>query len=299
MQTGEYLEIWLDTYVTPFRAPSTAACYRRAIAALPARLLALDLQELTGLHIQQAINRKATRHPRAAQLMFAMFSVALGRAMRLGMIDRNPILGVEKPVHRPRTAATWTAEQLAQYLTAARANEHYPLLLLMAIAGLRRGEALGLRWADIDGDMLRIHQQRQRVPGKGLQLRPLKSRTSNRCIPLPAAVLEELRGWTERSMRGFVVDTTPERLARAHAAVTAAAQLPPITLHGLRHSMATAMAEQGTPIKLLQGILGHSHYQLTADLYAAHMTADAFRQPMELYSRHFFASVGFQGAVRV
>lgn len=299
MQLGDYLELWLETYIKPYRAPSTAACYQRAIDGIPAGFLRLELQEMTGLHLQMAINAKAAKYPRAGQLMYAMFSVAMNRAARLQLIDRNPMQGVDKPGHSPKETATLTADQLRQYLQEARGSDHYPLLLLMAVCGLRRGEALGATWAAIDGSTLHVVQQRQRIPHRGMQTRPLKSKTSKRDIPLPEAVRQALSDWPHRSIAGWIVDTTPERLTRAHRAVMAAAQLPPITLHGLRHSMATAMAADGTPIKLLQGILGHSHYQLTADLYAAHIRPEAFRPELDRLSKRIMQESSFQGTARL
>lgn len=299
MQLGEYLGLWLQTYVQPFRAPSTLEGYQRAVEDLPPQLLAMELEAVTGLHIQAVLNRKAVKYPRAAQLIYAMLSCAFHKAERLRMVGSTPMAGVEKPVHHSRRAATLTADQLRQYLDAARGTEHYPLLLLMATCGLRRGEALGVTWAAIEGDVLHIRQQRQRIKGKGMQLRPLKSHASNRDIPLPAPVLAELQAWPQRTISGWLVDSTPDRLHRAHNKVIEAAKLPQITLHGLRHSMATAMAAEGTPIKILQGILGHSHYQLTADLYADHLRADVFRTDLDRLSGHILARAGFQGTARV
>lgn len=295
MRFGEYLDLWLETYINPYRAPSTCAGYRRAVEAIPAHLLQMDLQQVTGIHLQMAINAKARRYPRAGQLIYSTLSVAMGRAMRLQLIDRNPMTGVDKPRHTTKETATLTADQLRRYLQAASGSEHYPLLLLMATCGLRRGEALGLTWAAIDGSILHIIQQRQRIPRRGLQTRPLKSKSSRRDIPLPDAVWAELAAWPHRTFAGWIVDTTPERLARAHRNVLAAAQLPPITLHGLRHSMATAMVADGTPIKLLQGILGHSHYQLTADLYAAHLRPEAYQPELDRFSIRIMGKSNFQG----
>lgn len=296
MLVGEYLDLWLDTYVKPFRAPSTAEGYRRAIDALPVQLLRMELTHLNGLHIQGAINRKACRHPRAAQLIYAMLSVAMHRAVRLRLIEANPMDGVDKPKHKAKRTDILTPEQLGQYLAAAASDEHYPLLLIMSTCGLRRGEALGLTWAAIDGDLLHVRQQRIKVQGMGLQVRPLKSHASNRDIPLPPVVIDQLRTWNQRSLGGWIVDSTPDRLYHAHLAIIQAAQLPRISLHALRHSMAAAMAADGTPIKILQGILGHSHYQLTADLYADHLRPEAYRADLFRLSETVFGSINYQGA---
>ena len=83
-----------------------------------------------------------------------------------------------------------------------------------------------------------------------------------------------------RSIAGWVCDTTPEALRKQHQIALAVANLPPVTLHGLRHSMATAAAADGCPIKVLQGILGHARYQLTADLYADHLQPENYAPSM-------------------
>ena len=164
-----------------------------------------------------------------------------------------------------------------------------PLLLLMVTCGLRRGEALGLTWAAVDwtAGTIAICQQRGRVAGRGMQTAALKTGASARVLPLAGPVARELTAWraAQPVLTRWVLDTTPERLARDHAAALAAAGLPHVTLHGLRHSMATAAAEAGAPIKLLQAVLGHSTYKLTADLYADHVRAAALGPVLDTMAR--------------
>lgn len=280
MTTGDYLALWLEAYVFPFRRPSTVACYRRAIGSLPDTLRSMPLEQVTGLHLQAAINAQAVRHPRAAQLTYTMLHVAFGRARLLHMIPFNPADGCIKPLHKPRKAAILTADQLRKYLDAARGGDCYPLLLLAATLGLRRGEAMGLTWAAVDfaQGTVAVTQQRIYSPGHGYVIAPLKTHSSNRVLPLPAAVADELIQWRrgQRVLSAFVVDCTTNALYKAHRAALAAAQLPPCTLHGLRHSFATMAAGSGTTIKVLQVLLGHSTYKLTADLYADHLRSDLF-----------------------
>lgn len=281
MQTGVYLDQFIDAFVVPFRAPNTVNCYRRAFRALPGSVRKAELQDLNALQLQAAINAQARKHPRAAQLTFACLAVAMRKAVELDMLPRSPMTGCRKPTHQARKADVLTAEQLAAYIAAARAEAAYPLLLLMAVCGLRRGEALGLRWdrVDLQAGAVRIDQQRMRVH-HGYQLRPLKSASSRRVLPIAPAIVEELRSLRVRSFTGFLCDITPEGLARAHKRTLQRAQLPHVTPHGLRHSMATAAAVQGCPMKILQGILGHSKYELTANLYADHLTAEAYAPHM-------------------
>ena len=287
MITESYLNLWLETFVRPFRAPSTAACYRRAINALPPDLLAADLAELDGLRLQAAINQQAVKHPRAAQLTFAALHVALAKAVQLEYILRNPMAACIKPVHQAKKASVLSADQLASYIAAARAEAVFPLLLLIGTLGLRRSEALGLTWSAVDlaGGCVLISQQRLRIDHR-MQVRPLKSRASCRVLPIPAPLAAELgRIRAEQrvvSMAGFVVDTNPDTLRKAHMRTLQRAGLPPVTLHGLRHSVATLAAASGCPMKILQGILGHSKYELTANLYADHLTYDVLAPQLSM-----------------
>ena len=86
--------------------------------------------------------------------------------------------------------------------------------------------------------------------------------------------LDEIPVCTGYEIDGTVTDrfpTTPELMRKDHLFAIRSAHLPPVTIHGLRHTMATLSAGAGCPMKLLQSALGHSTYQLTADLYAAHL----------------------------
>ena len=277
-----YLDSFVDTFVVPFRKPNTVKCYQRAFRTLPRGILSADLQELNGLMLQAALNSKASKHPRAAQLQHACLSVAMKKAVELGFVQKSPMTGTIRPLHTAARAVVLTPAQLSAYIRRARGEPCYLLLLLMAVCGLRRGEALGLQWRDIDlaSGVLRIHQQRIRIH-HGYQLQPLKSRASVRVLPIGGPLARELSGIRVRSMSGFVFDTTPETLRKAHLRVLGAEGLPPVTLHGLRHSMATLAAAQGCPMKVLQGILGHSKYDLTANLYADHLSSENFADHLE------------------
>lgn len=273
MKVANWLRLWYDTYVERSTlAPSTQAMYRRAINAVPSWLGDVDLQDvLLPLHITRWLRDVAAETPRAAQFDRVMFARSLKIASKLGLcahmaIDTDT---VPKPVHEPKKAVTLTAEQVIVYRNAARESKCYPLLML-CLCGLRRGEALGARWQDLDGNVLTIRRQRQRIDGK-YQTRALKSEKSHRGLVLPSWLIADLAS-VPRTITGWIVDTTPERLHNEHTAIIQAAGLPHVTLHGLRHTFAALAAAEGVPMKHLQMALGHSKMQLTADLYADHLS---------------------------
>lgn len=270
MKLGEWIEKWLVLYVdNTGLAPNTKACYHRAAAAMPPTLLAVDMANLSALDVLPWIQLVAATHPRAAQLDRIMLSKALRIASKLGLCRpgiMDPEL-VPKPVYEPPEALILNLDQLRAYMAKAASTEIAPVLLLCC-CGLRRGESLGARWDDFDPfeGILTIRGQR-----RGDLVVPLKSRHSLRKLRLPLQVVDVLRRWP-RSLSGWICDTTQQRMYIVHNRLLRDLELPHVTLHGLRHSFATAaVCDRSVPVKLLQGALGHGHYALTADLYADHL----------------------------
>lgn len=85
---------------------------------------------------------------------------ALGTAVRRGMIDRNPASTVELPRPTPRKGVAWTGEELGQFLRGIETDPLYLLYLTLGLRGLRRVEAVALRWVNVDRDegILRIEE---------------------------------------------------------------------------------------------------------------------------------------------
>lgn len=269
MRLGEWLEKWLSLYVDGSTlAPSTKACYHRAVAAVPDELCSIELVALNALDILPWIQLVAASHPRAAQLDRVMLSKALRTASKVGLCPPGIIEPetVPKPLYEAPEALILNLEQLRRYMTAAASTDVAPVLMLCC-CGLRRGEALGARWEDVDlvAGTITIRGQR-----RGSSRVPLKTRHSLRRLQLPDQVAELLRAWP-RSVSGWLCDTTQQRVYAAHRRILQEESLPQVTLHGLRHSFATAAVMEGVPVKLLQNALGHGHYAITADLYADHL----------------------------
>jgi integrase len=178
----------------------------------------------------------------------------------------------------------WTAAQTAEFLRLARGHRLYALFHLVALRGLRRGEAAGLRWSDLDLDAgtLTVSGQLRQLGGR-MTTEPPKSDAGRRVIALNKTMITALREhkarqqaeraaagdrWTET---GYVFTTQtgkpvgPDRMTRLFRRLVAGSGLPPVTLHGLRHGAAALAA--GTDLKVVQDQLGHSTIVLTADTY--------------------------------
>lgn len=285
MTLGEWLEIWMELYVWPADlADNTKKCYNRAVGAVPATLWSTPLQELSPFILRRWLLQVAEVHPRAAQLDRVMLHKALSIAAKAG--EASPALCdpelLPQIKHKAAKASVLNLEQLRAYLLAASKTKNGLPLMLMA-CGLRRSEALGARWEALDLAAGTLAVVGQRMPGSD-ELAPLKTAASYRVIELPPMLTVMLRRQPRPISGGWLCDVSPSSVYRAHAQVLAAAQLPRVTPHGLRHSFATAAVQQGVPIKVLQSALGHARYQLTADLYADHLP------PVSHVSRSIFSA---------
>jgi Phage integrase family len=154
--------------------------------------------------------------------------------------------------------------------------------------GLRKGELLALRWddVDLDGGVLHVRQNVQRLPEMGLVFGPPKSNKSRRTIPLPAASAKVLR--THRASQaaealalgpawidsGLVFTSTvgtviePRNLNRFFDELITKAGVRRIRFHDLRHTCASLLLAQNVPARVVMEILGHSQLAMTTDLYS-------------------------------
>ena len=161
-----------------------------------------------------------------------------------------------------------------------------PLVVLLLGTGLRRGEALGLHWRDVDlaAGVLRVRWTIARVGGELVFTEP-KTERSRRFVSLPAPVVDVLRRYRNRAAaavwqpwpdHGDLVfpthvgtPTDPRNALRAFSALAERAGLAHATLHTLRHSAASALIASGAHLKVVQEMLGHSSYGITADISTA------------------------------
>src|SRR5215216_3780764 len=177
-------------------------------------------------------------------------------------------------------------------MDAARLDRFEALYVLCLMAGLRQGEALGLKWSDIDLDAgsLRVNRQLQRVRRDGEKSGKLvfsePKNASRRTVGLPQRAVDALRSHRKRQLEvklsvpnyedsGLVFATgkgTPrdaQNIVNRHfKPLLKRAGLPSIRWHDLRHTYATLLLARGTHPTYVQKSLGHASVQLTLDRYS-------------------------------
>jgi integrase len=196
---------------------------------------------------------------------------------------------------------TLTLAQVRQLLDHNGDDRLHALWAVLAMTGLRLGEATGLKWEDIDlhGGHLTVRRALQRQRGKGLTLVEPKTARSRRTIPLVAEAAEVLRHYRARQAearlaagpvwqdQGLVFCTSiggpldPARVNEAFHRALDRAGLPRVRVHDLRHSTASILLALGVPVHEVSAILGHCQASVTLNVYA-HVTpsgqADAMRR---------------------
>lgn len=249
----------------------------------------LRLDRLAPSHVEQLLvaKREAGLSGSTVRLVYTVLRRALDHAVRDGLVRRNVAAAITRPTVAHRDAAVLSPAQAQALLEAARGDRLYALYAVAMAAGLRRGEALALRWSDVDLDVgtLRVVRTVTRTSA-GLTFTEPKSARSRRTIPLPAALVAELRGHrtrqvTERLAAGSVwrehglvfpsvtgTPLDPRNALRAFTTVAGRAGLAGVGLHTLRHTCASLLLAQGVHPRVVMETLGHSGISITMDTYS-------------------------------
>ena len=223
-------------------------------------------------------------HTRQAQLVQTLVVAVVRDCVRRRMLPYNPLDCMERVKHTKQMAAWLTEEEARRLLesSSSRGDPFFVAWLLMLCCGLRRGEMLGLMWQDIDYDrkLLHVERQRVRVDGRILTTRP-KTPASIRDIPLDDHLLSILRLHAVGS--GAIIECSEHQFADGLDQALRVAGLPRVTLHGLRHTFASVAASEDVPVKSVQLLMGHSHIDVTANVYA-HVADKARRRAAVMIS---------------
>ena len=230
---------------------------------------------------------QSTLSPRMVQFVHAVLRNALECAVREEVIPRNAARLVKIATPQYAVNRGLTAPQAQAVLQAAQTQRLGALYVLALFLGLRRGELLGLRWEDVDldGGKLEVVHTLQRVGG-ALQLVPPKTESSRRTVPLPSVCVEALRehkrrqfrersdAWPDWEDHGLVFPSRrgtpmePDNLRRSWSVIRAAAGLPGVRFHDLRHTCVTLLLDLGVPPHVVREIVGHSAIEVTMTIYA-------------------------------
>ncbi len=195
--------------------------------------------------------------PRTVRYIHTILHRALKDAVRWGRLVRNPADAADPPRasadNRP-AMKTWTAQQVGTFLVHTAEHRLYAAFVVLATTGMRRGEALGLRWCDLDLDTGRASvAQTVIVVNHQVRIGSPKTTAGRRTVALDPGTVATLREHRRRQLAEWLLmgagftdhglvfcrpdggPLHPERFSRTFTEQAAKAGLPPIRLHDLRH----------------------------------------------------------------
>jgi integrase len=306
LKLGDYLLQWLTDEHQQTIAHSTFKRYRSlSINHINPCIGDLELQKVTPQDIYKVLRvmKDGGQGVRSMQQARALLSIGLASAEDKGFIGVNPVKKVKNPTGVKSTFTPLTLEEVRRLLATFSGTFMAARLHIALICGLRQGEALGLRWQDIDFDkgLLQLKTQIQRVENRAT-FTHLKTSRSMRTIALgdeTALALmahreivlrmkeQEGNAWEEWDLVfpravGSPLSATVD--SDAWHRCLSLCGIPRRRLHDARHTAATLMYSQGIGIETISRALGHSSSAITSRLYV-HAAEEPLKDAARIMNR--------------
>ncbi len=288
MLLGDWADRWFESRRNRV-APKTLANERSHARLYLEPLRAMALSEITAGDVEDwlaTVERAGVRarpplgRPHTVRICHGLLSAMLRDAVKHRLIAVSPMSGVTRPRVPPPQPKFLALDEVRLVVEAAVASGDPRSLavMLMARLGLRRNEALGLTWGDIDLDraVLRLRFQLGRDHDGALGRCPLKTTTSARDLRLAGDLATALEARRATGVgvadEDFVVSlgdgrpVDPDAVTRWLASIGRSLGIK-VSPHRLRHSAATAMLSAGVAIETVGKVLGHGDVRTTS-IYA-------------------------------
>jgi integrase len=303
---AEFFERWHRECVKRECAPKTAERYLELgqyairlfgdvpLDALDTMRLAEDMNKLAdhGGRITKQHPQGRPLAPKTVRHVAFLVQGCLQQAVDWELFPKNPMLKVKKPKVPRRRPKIVDRGGFNALLRKAAGTRLYPLIVVAASTGMRRGEVLALEWPDLDWDGATIEVSKSLEETKqGLRVKCTKSGETRR-FAVPAEVLEVLREHkrnqdSDREKYGDDYANlglifcrpdghyySPDKLGTRVRALMRKAGLQGVSLHSLRHSHASELLSQGAPITAVAERLGHASPNITLSIYSHALPAD-------------------------
>lgn len=293
----ELASLWLENYKTTVKPSTFENIKSKVEKMIEEHFEGMKLKKITVAYCQKVVIKLSESY-----VLYNHYLSVINRifkyAVLMDILNSNPFDKVIKPKSRQtqRKGNFLTKEELKEFLKIAQTatlSYFFPLVHLMAYTGLRQGEALALKWSDVDFENKKITVNKTAVWIKGKQtLQTPKTKNSKRVISIDPTTLSILKSWKKDQIKiyfkngkhfegdeNFIFTNQQGDWVQTHNFIpyfkrfVTSHALKPITPHGLRHTHASLLFSAGVEPKNISDRLGHSTVQITLDLYT-HLTED-------------------------
>ena len=293
---GEWAKIWLTTYKADLR-PATVRMYRDAYNLhIMDTIGGMELRAVRPVHIRRVLSGVADLSESLQHKVLITARQIFTSAKQNHLISSDPTEGLKITRHaKPKRKEYLTPTEYTRLLQDVTEPRARAFCALCIYCGLRREEALGLRWTDI-GPAGLIVARAVSFPAGSNRHDPsmeLKSPSANRIVPIPAA-LRHILAETPRSSE-YVVPSAHGQIMTQSAyrkmwTTYVEPHFPlPIHAHMLRHTYATNLYRAGVDLRTAQQLLGHASIQMTANIYT-HLEAADSLQVVDRLDNYFAAA---------
>lgn len=293
---GEYLTKWLEEYAKPNIAITTYSGYRVNINHINKHIGYIPLQELQPIQIQEFYNFLAKNgkengqgglSSRSIQYIHMVVRQALEQAYNMQLIPKNVANMVRIPKQNKYIANFLLEDEVNELLKIFKKTDVYMPVLLAVGLGLRRGEALALKWSNVDLVNKTIKINESLIPTiNGTIFSHPKTENSIREIVIPETLVVELSKLkieqqnNKTLLRGEYIDNdlvccysngknfSPGAFSHLFASILKRNNFRHIRFHDLRHTNATLMLKSNISPKVASARLGHSKVSTTLDIYS-------------------------------
>ena len=304
-----YIEKWMETVKRPsLKAASYDRLERTYLTQIKdSRVGRCQLGNITSMDVQGLINEKSrTLSYSSLKKIYELLNGCFEYAVICREMDFNPVRAVQMPKKenlnkKEKQMGVFSKEELTRienvaaitYQSGEVRYRHTWFFLLLANTGLRAGEAIALRWDNIDLDKGFIHVKQNASVVKcrdgkenkyQVVITTVKTKTGNRIVPCNEKALQALRALQDYQKSHHIhsdyVDCndkgellSQQTLPKILKAILKAADVPYRSVHSFRHTFATNLIQAGVDVKVVSQLLGHSSVKITYDTYV-HMGVD-------------------------
>lgn len=290
---AELLETWLGTKAGAVSSNSLKDYEITIRRHVKPALGDVKVQRLTPAQVQAQVTawRDAGLQARTIARCHSVLNQALAQAVEWGIVTRNVCSVVKRPSIGKRPATVWSRDEWCAFLQLAKGDTLAPLWYFLAVEGMRRGEALGLRWSDVNWERGTVHIAQSVVPdrndrGRAVIQSRAKTAAGSRSVRLTTETIAALKEHRDRQAfqrqsvgdrwqdHGLIVCTStgtpinPNNVTRSYDRLVMLSGVPRIRVHDMRHTAATMLLRAGVPAKIVSERLGHATIAITLDTYS-------------------------------